>query len=113
MKLPITIAIADSSPVFRYGLRNILDANAAYNVIDEIESGEALEAWLKVNTPDLLVMDCLASGFSVDTVVACARLSPHTKLLAITSSHSGQSIVNALRAGITSYVKKDLSLIHI
>lgn len=110
MKLPITIAIADSSPVFRYGLRNILDANADYNVIDEIESGEALESWLKVNTPDLLVMDCLASGFSVDTVVACARLSPHTKLLAITSSHSGQSIVNALRAGITSYVKKDCSM---
>ena len=70
MHRPITIAIADSSPVFRYGLRNILDASDDYNVIDEIESGEALESWLKVNTPDLLVMDCLASGFSVDTVVA-------------------------------------------
>ena len=65
MTPPITIAIADSSPVFRYGLRNILDANADYKVIDEIESGEALESWLKNNSPDLLVMDCLASGFSV------------------------------------------------
>jgi len=76
----------------------------------EIETGEQLEFWLKDNVPDLIVLDCLASGFSVDTVVACSRLRPKTKLLAITSSHSGQSIVNALRAGITSYVKKDCSM---
>lgn len=110
MNATISIAIADSSPVFRYGLKSILDAKPGYNVVAEIESGEDLERWLKSNKPDLIVMDCLASGFSVDTVVVCSRLSKKTRLLAITSSHSGQSIVNALRAGITSYVKKDCSM---
>ena len=110
MSASISIAIADSSPVFRYGLKSILDAKPGYNVVAEIETGEDLERWLKSNKPDLIVMDCLASGFSVDTVVACSRLSKKTRLLAITSSHSGQSIVNALRAGITSYVKKDCSM---
>jgi DNA-binding NarL/FixJ family response regulator len=106
----ISIAIADSSPVFRFGLRNILAAKTGYHVIHEIESGQALEQWLKTQSPDMIVIDCLASGFSIDTVAACSRIRPKTKLLAITSSHSGQSIVNALRAGITSYVKKDCSM---
>ena len=110
MARSISIAIADSSPVFRYGLRNILAAKTGYHVIDEIESGQALEQWLKTQSPDMIVIDCLASGFSVDTVAACSRIRPKTKLLAITSSHSGQSIVNALRAGITSYVKKDCAM---
>tara|TARA_Y100000385_G_scaffold287732_1_gene352595 strand:+ start:325 stop:1008 length:684 start_codon:yes stop_codon:yes gene_type:complete len=110
MSTSISIAIADSSPVFRYGLKSILDSKPGYKVVAEIETGEDLERWLKTNKPDLIVMDCLASGFSVDTVVACSRISKKTRLLAITSSHSGQSIVNALRAGITSYVKKDCSM---
>ena len=110
MQNSISIAIADSSPVFRFGLKSILESKPGYNVVAEIETGEQLEFWLKDNVPDLIVLDCLASGFSVDTVVACSRLRPNTKLLAITSSHSGQSIVNALIAGITSYVKKDCSI---
>ena len=110
MDQPISIVIADSSPVFRYGLKSILESKNEYHVEAEIQTGEDLESWLKHNTPDLIVLYCLASGFSVDTVVACSRLRPETKLLAITSSHSGQSIVNALRAGITSYVKKDCSM---
>lgn len=108
---PLTsIAIADSSPVFRYGLRKILEAQNKFEIAGEFETGEGLETWLKKNSPDMLVLDCLAPGFSVDTVLACSRLRPTVKMLAITSSHSGQSIVNALRAGIKSYVKKDCSM---
>lgn len=110
MSQPISIAIADSSTVFRYGLKSILASKKQYDVVAEIQTGENLEAWLKKNDPDLIVIDCLASDFSIDTVLACSRLRPGIKLLAITSSHSGQSIVNALRAGITSYVKKDCSM---
>ena len=106
----ITIAIADSSPVFRYGLRKILETQANFEVVGEFESGESLEHWLRRSEVDLVVIDCLAPGFSVDTVLSCSRLRPQTKMLAITSSHSGQSIVNSLRAGIKSYVKKDCSM---
>ena len=76
MDQPISIVIADSSPVFRYGLKSILESKNEYHVEAEIQTGEDLESWLKHNTPDLIVLDCLASGFSVDTVVACSRLPP-------------------------------------
>lgn len=104
------VVIADSSPVFRFGLSQILAKHEGYEIASEFESGQELELWLGLNDVDLIIIDCLAPHFSVDTVLACQRLKPGTKMLAITSSHSGQSIVHALRAGITSYVKKDCSM---
>jgi len=105
-----TIVIADSSPVFRYGLEQILLRRGNDTTIVHAESGEELQAVVIANAPELVIIDCMAPKFSVDDVLACQRVHPGLKMLAITATHSGQSIVHALRAGITSYVKKDCSM---
>ena len=105
-----TIVIADSSPVFRHGLEQILLKRGNDTTIVHAESGEELQALLTPNAPELIIIDCMAPKFSVDDVLACQRVHPELKMLAITAAHSGQSIVHALRAGITSYVKKDCSM---
>ncbi len=110
MSIPTSIILADSSPLFRYGLRTVLGKHSNYEVVGEAASSEELMDLLKVHKPDMLVLDCLASGFSIDTVVSCARTSQRTKMIAITVSQNGLTIVNALRAGITSYIKKDCSM---
>ena len=105
-----TIVIADSSPVFRHGLEQILLKRGNGATIVHAESGKKLQAVLTPNAPELVIIDCMAPKFSVDDVLACQRVHPGQKMLAITAAHSGQSIVHALRAGITSYVKKDCSM---
>jgi DNA-binding NarL/FixJ family response regulator len=105
-----TIVIADSSPVFRHGLEQILLKRGIGATIVHAESGKKLQAVLTPNAPELVIIDCMAPKFSVDDVLACQRVHPGLKMLAITAAHSGQSIVHALRAGITSYVKKDCSM---
>ena len=105
-----TLFIADSSPVFRYGLRTVLELKNGYEILGEAESSDLLLEQLKTKSPDVLIMDYLASGFSVDTVLQCARLRPKMRMVAITVSQSGHTIVNALRAGIKSYIKKDCSM---
>ena len=105
-----TICIADSSPVFRHGLEHILNKRGDVRSIIHAESGEQLELLLNQQEPELVIIDCMAPKFSVDNVLACQRKLPGLKMLAITAAHSGQSIVHALRAGITSYVKKDCSM---
>ncbi|MBO74531.1 MAG: hypothetical protein CMD33_04580 [Flavobacteriales bacterium] len=105
-----TVVIADSSPVFRHGLEHILIKRGNVESVIQAESGEALASLLKANVPDLIIIDCMAPKFSVDNVLSCQRKYPGLKMLAITAAHSGQSIVHALRAGITSYVKKDCSM---
>lgn len=105
-----TIVIADSSPVFRHGLEQILLKRGNDTTVVHAESGEELQAVLIPNAPELVIIDCMAPKFSVDDVLACKRVHSGLKMLAITAAHSGQSIVHALRAGITSYVKKDCSM---
>jgi len=105
-----TIVIADSSPVFRHGLEQILLKRGNDTTVVHAESGEELQAVLIPNAPELVIIDCMAPKFSVDDVLACQRVHPGLKMLAITAAHSGQRIVHALRAGITSYVKKDCSM---
>ena len=105
-----TIVIADSSPVFRHGLEQILLKRGNDTTVVHAKSGEELKAVLIPNAPELVIIDCMAPKFSVDDVLACQRVHPGLKMLAITAAHSGQSIVHALRAGITSYVKKDCSM---
>ena len=105
-----SVVIADSSPVFRHGLEQILIKQGNVESVIQAESGEALVNLLEVNLPDLVIIDCMAPKFSVDNVLSCQRKHPGLKMLAITAAHSGQSIVHALRAGITSYVKKDCSM---
>lgn len=104
------ILLADSSPVFRYGLEGILRSKEVCNVIDHAENGEALEKLVQSTDYNLVIIDCMAPSFAVDNVLNCQRIKPGLKMLAITAAHSGQSIVHALRAGITSYVKKDCSM---
>ncbi|MBN31622.1 MAG: hypothetical protein CL845_06455 [Crocinitomicaceae bacterium] len=105
-----TIVIADSSPVFRHGLEQILLKRDNVDSIVHAESGDALESLLDAYSPELVIIDCMAPKFSVDHVLSCKRKNPGLKMLAITAAHSGQSIVHALRAGITSYVRKDCSM---
>ena len=69
-----SILIADSSPLFRYGLKTVLEKDTRYEVLGEAESEEQLFDLLSEKEPDLVVMDCLASGFSIDTVLQCARV---------------------------------------
>lgn len=104
------ILLADSSPVFRYGLENILKAEGKCEAIDHAENGEELEKLVTSSEYELVIIDCMAPNFAVDNVLRCQRIRPGLKMLAITAAHSGQSIVHALRAGITSYVKKDCSM---
>ena len=110
MSKPISILIADSSPLFRLGLRTILEKKEGYEVCGEAESESVLLEMLAARTPDLLVVDCLAPGFSIDTVLRCSRLKRSPRMIAITVSQNGHTLTNALRAGITSYIKKDCSM---
>lgn len=110
MSSATSIIIADSSPLFRLGLRTILDQNERYTVLSEAESESELLQMLPELEPDLLILDCLAPGFSIDTVLQCSRVQRSSRMIAITVSQNGLTIVNALRAGITSYIKKDCSM---
>ena len=111
MSLPHrTVAIADSSALFRLGVRNMVRQIEGIDVVGEASNATDLTGLVKSFSPDVVVVDFLSDGFDIDAVRAVKTARPETRVLAITAQQSGHTLVNALKAGVDSYIKKDCDL---
>ncbi|MDA0945955.1 MAG: hypothetical protein RLZZ314_624 [Bacteroidota bacterium] len=106
----LSVAIADSSALFRLGVRNILRQIEGVDVAGEASQASDVIELVRTFAPNLLVIDFLAVGLGVDVVRQVKVMQPSIRILAITNAQSGHTIVNALRAGVDSYIKKDCDL---
>ena len=105
-----TLAIADSSALFRLGVRNMVRQVEHLEVVGEASNGDDLIGLVKSFQPSLVIVDFLADGFDIDVVRQIKSICPSSRVLAITAQQSGHTLVNALRAGVDSYIKKDCDL---
>lgn len=105
-----TLAIADSSALFRLGVRNMVRQVEGIEVLGEAATGDDLVGLVQSFQPDVVVVDFLADEFDIDVVRRVKAAHPSTRVLAITTQQSGHTLVNALRAGVDSYIKKDCDL---
>lgn len=108
--LSTTVAIADSSALFRLGVRNMAGYVKGIQVVGEASTSEDLVGLVQSFDPKVVIVDFLAEGFDIDVVRKVKVMKPRCRVLAITSEQSGHTIVNALKAGVDSYIKKDCDL---
>ena len=103
----IRLIIADNSQIVQTGLHSIFSNYENIEIIGDASSSESLYNLLVSFEADILLLDFTAHGFSIDTIAKALRLQPRLKIVALTADQSGATIVNALRAGVTSYIRKD------
>jgi DNA-binding NarL/FixJ family response regulator len=101
------LIIADSNLLIRAGLNAVLSQYADIEIVGEAATDAQLRDMAKGFNPDVVLIDFAAHNFSIDVVPAIHKQNKHTRFVAITGEQSGITIVNALRAGIVSYIKKD------
>jgi DNA-binding NarL/FixJ family response regulator len=106
----IRVVIADSNRLIRIGLGVVLSKEADIELAGEAESESALKELLSEVEVDVLLIDFTAPQFSIETVPAILSDYPNIQVVAITPDQEGHTIVNALKAGVKSYVKKDCDL---
>ena len=84
-KEDIKVAIADGSVIMRSGLASVLKHFSEFNFrINEITNQEALTIFLRLHTPDLLIINPLfAIGMNLTTI---RKTYPSLKIAALTSS---------------------------
>jgi DNA-binding NarL/FixJ family response regulator len=104
---PIDVVIADTNLIVRCGLNSILSSRPEVRVLGEAVNQDQLFELIESFTPAVVLIDFLSEGFSIDTVHQLKQSFPSLRLVAITNEQSAFTIVNALRAGIDSYIKKD------
>ncbi len=101
------VIIADSNHLIRTGLNAILSQYKDMEVLGEASSDEQLLGMVKNFSPQIVLIDFAAKNFSIDVIPRCKKITHDIRFVAITGEQSGHTIVNALRAGVTSYIKKD------
>ncbi len=104
----LRLLIADDHPVFRYGIRALLNAEPGLDVVGEATSGDDAIAKAEALQPDVILMDIQMPG--VNGVEATRRIlhtSPHMRILIVTMFEDSASVFTAMRAGARGYVLKD------
>lgn len=104
----LTVLIADDHPLFRKGMRHLLETMPDIALIGEAKSGrEAVELAL-VHQPDVVLMDLqMPDGSGLAATRELNKRSPHTRILMVTLFEDDDSIFTALRAGAHGYILKD------
>lgn len=104
----LRILIADDHPLFRKGMRALLESLPGMEVVGEAATGEEAIALAGTLAPDVVVMDLqMPNGSGIEATRAILDTSPHIRVLMVTLFEDSESVFTALRAGARGYVLKD------
>lgn len=106
----IRVVVADSNRLIKIGLEVVLSNESDITIVGDAGSEEDLIEVLKKKQVDVLLFDFTASDFKIETIPQLLRDFPELKVVAITPDQTAETIQNALKAGVRSYVKKDCDL---
>lgn len=106
----VNVLIADSSELVRIGLKSVFAERANIKVVGEVYSGKELSSKISTTRPDVVVIDYTSSDFNLDVIPEAIQNNKHVKFVAITHIHTGNSIINAIKSGIISHIKKDCGI---
>ncbi len=107
--MALRILIADDHPMFRRGLRSLLETQSDMSVVGEAASAaETLEVAERL-TPDVVLMDLNMPGGGLGATRELAARLSHVRVLVVTMFRDDDSVFTALRAGAKGYVLKDAS----
>jgi DNA-binding NarL/FixJ family response regulator len=109
---PIRILLVDDQPLLRTGFRMILEAEPDLVVVGEAGDGEASLELVRTLTPDVVLMDVRMprmDGVEATRRIVGAHPPPGTaRVLVLTTFDLDEYVVEALRAGASGFLLKDV-----
>ena len=106
---PLRIIVADDHALFRAGVISLISSHKNLQVVGEAENGlEAIRIAREI-LPDVILMDIdmpECSGLQATKVIN--QELPHIKIIILTISDHDNDLFEAIKAGATGYLLKDL-----
>lgn len=107
---PLCVLIADDHPVFRNGMRALLNSTPDIEVAGEASTSDEVIALAASLQPDVILMDVQMPGVGgIEATRRILHTSPHITVLVVTMFEDEESVFAALRAGARGYVLKGAS----
>ena len=104
----LTILIADDHPIFRRGLRTVIETDAQLKVIAEADNGAMALAEINRQRPKVALLDMDMPEMDGLTVAREIRAQRLPVAVAFLTMHKDEATFNAaLDAGVQGYVLKD------
>ncbi|GAC1430547.1 MAG: response regulator transcription factor [Ktedonobacteraceae bacterium] len=104
----IRVLIADDHPVFRYGLRALLQTEAStIEIVGEAATGEEAVAFAAQVNPEVILMDVNMPGLNgIEATRRILSATPHVGILMLTMFDDDESVFAAIRLGARGYLLK-------
>ena len=104
----VRVLLADDHPVYRLGLRALLESTDGFDVVGEAATGAEAVAAAEDLDPDVVVMDLRMPELNgIEATRALLRKQPEAAVLVLTYSDEDQSLLDAVLSGARGYVLKD------
>ncbi|NED94217.1 response regulator transcription factor [Phytoactinopolyspora alkaliphila] len=108
---PIRVLLVDDQPLLRTGFRMILEAESDIAVVGESGDGQAAVTDTRALQPDVVLMDIRMPRMdgvqATRSITGTARESP-PRVLVLTTFDLDEYVVEALRAGASGFLLKDV-----
>ncbi|NEE03197.1 response regulator [Phytoactinopolyspora halotolerans] len=108
---PVRVLLVDDQPLLRTGFRMILEAESDIAVVGESGDGEAAVADTRALQPDVVLMDIRMprmDGVEATRAITGAARERPPRVLVLTTFDLDEYVVEALRAGASGFLLKDV-----
>ena len=106
----ISVMLVDDHPVFRQGLRRVLESEDDLDVIAEVDDGQEALRLAKQLVPNVLLLDINLPGMNgLQVARALKDTLLDIAIIMLTAYHDDQQVFHSVRAGASAYFPKDVS----
>lgn len=104
----LRIAIADDHPLFRHGVRTLLETTPDMEIVGEAGDAEQALALAFRHEPDVMLLDVRMPGASgIEAMKRILEAKPRVRILMLTMFEDDASVFTAMRCGAMGYLLKD------
>ncbi|HET7141701.1 MAG TPA: response regulator transcription factor [Candidatus Limnocylindria bacterium] len=108
---PIRTLIVDDHALFRRGLEMVLDSEPDIELVGEASDGAEAVEKAGESLPDVVLMDIrMPRSSGIEACRALKDVAPSAKIVMLTISDEEEDLFEAIRAGASGYLLKDIPL---
>ncbi len=107
----LRVLIVDDHALFRRGLQMVLRQESDIDVVGEAADGQEAVNKAQETMPDVILMDVrMPKRSGIDATRQIKDLIPHAKILMLTISDEEADLYDAIKAGASGYLLKEISI---
>ena len=108
---PIRVLIVDDHALFRRGLEMVLAEEDDIELVGEASDGAEAVEKAGESLPDVVLMDIrMPKSSGIEACRAMKEVAPSAKIVMLTISDEEEDLFEAIRAGASGYLLKDIPL---